>query len=344
MFDSAIPTASSASDRTLRIILYVQIPLYRDALVERLGDVQGIDLVRTEDEAELSNALAGADALIVNGSAYTQNVSELVALHAGSLRWLHSTSGGNEKLMAHGTPDHVIVTRSGGHSAPIVAEHAVALLLALARGLPAAMENQRKRLWIRNRNGGRAGTTRSLFGRTAVVIGFGAIGQAIAQRLRVLGMRVIAVTRSGTPHDLADQVFAVSDLKLALTKASVLVGAAPATPETEGLIGRDELATLESDSFVVNVGRGSLIDTPAIEAALREGTILGAGLDVQDPEPLPPEHSLWDAPNLIITPHRAGGGDPASAYRQADSVLANIDRFRRGEPLLHRFDTRQGAG
>ncbi|MGH7914705.1 MAG: NAD(P)-dependent oxidoreductase [Candidatus Binataceae bacterium] len=92
--------------------------------------------------------------------------------------------------------------------------------------------------------------------------------------------------------------------------------------------------------MVVNIGRGTIVDTAAIEAALRNGIILGAGLDVQDPEPLPAEHSLWDAPNLIITPHCAASGDPHSAQRQADSVLRNFVRFQRGDPLEHVLETR----
>jgi phosphoglycerate dehydrogenase-like enzyme len=216
-----------------------------------------------------------------------------------------------------------------------VAEHAIALLLALARGLPFAMEHQRNRNWIRVRGGPRPGTMRSLYGRTAVVLGFSHIGQEIARRLKVLGMGVISVTRSGAPHELADEAYPSTQLKEALAKASVLVVAAPANPETRGMIGAEELAALQPDGFVVNIGRGPVIDTAAIEAALRDGTILGAGLDVIDPEPLPPEHSIWDAPNLIITPHRAGGGDPTSAQRQARAVIKNLERFRRGEPLEH---------
>jgi phosphoglycerate dehydrogenase-like enzyme len=323
----------------IKLVMMVGIKGYREALLDRLQDEPDIDLVVLDGPGRLADALDGADAFFFNGSAYDANVHDIVHDHGGSVRWFHTTSAGNEPLITRGAPRHVTVTRSGGHSAPVVAEHAIALLLALARGLPYAMDNQRKHLWTRDRNGPRVGTMRSLIDRTAVVLGFGHIGQEIARRLKVLDMGVIAVTRSGTPHPLADESYAIGDLRHALSKASVLMVAAPGSPETRGIVGAAELAALQPDAFVVNIGRGTIIDTAAIDAALRDGTILGAGLDVQDPEPLPPEHPLWAAPNLIITPHRAGGGDPMSALRQADAVMKNLGRFRRGEPLEHVLET-----
>ena len=319
----------------VKIALMVAIRGYREALLERLEGEPGVELVRVEGPDALDAAIEGAEIFIFNGSAYDEHVHRILQEKGQAVRWMHTSSAGNEPLLSRGAPPNVTVTRSGGHSAPVVAEHAIALLLALARGLPYAMENQRRKLWSRNRDGPRTGTMRSLIGRTAVVLGFGPIGQEIARRLKALGMGVISVSRSGRPHELSDESYAVQDLKLALSKASVLVVAAPGNPETAGLVGQAELAAMQPDGFVVNIGRGTIIDTAAIEAALRKGVILGAGLDVQDPEPLPPEHSLWDAPNLIITPHRAGGGDPLSARRQAESVAQNLERFRRGEALEH---------
>ncbi|OJY63589.1 MAG: hypothetical protein BGP16_01545 [Sphingobium sp. 66-54] len=318
----------------MRIVMYFTVLAYRDALLAELDDAPE-EIVIAGSPEELAEAIEGADVFIFNGSAYTPEVAEIVRTRGRSVRWYHSSSAGNEPLITIGVPRHVTVTRSGGHSAPIVAEHAVALLLALARGLPYAMENQRNRHWVRVRGGPRPGTMRSLFGRTAVVLGFSHIGQEIGLRLRALGMTVIAVTRSGQPQELADETYPSTQLKEALAEASVLVVAAPANAETRGMIGAEELAALQPDGFVVNIGRGPIIDTAAIEAALRDGTILGAGLDVVDPEPLPAEHTLWDAPNLIITPHRGGGGDPTSAQRQAEAVLRNLARFRANQPLQH---------
>ncbi|HTU12239.1 MAG TPA: D-2-hydroxyacid dehydrogenase [Allosphingosinicella sp.] len=323
----------------MRIVMYFTVLVYREALLAELKDAPE-EIVVADTPAELAEVIEGADVFLFNGSAYTPEVAEILRTKGRSVRWYHSSSAGNEPLITTGVPRHVTVTRSGGHSAAIVAEHAIALLLALARGLPFAMENQRARNWIKVRGGPRPGTMRSLFGRTAVVLGFNHIGQEIGRRLKVLGMTVIAVNRSGTPHELADETYPSTQLREALAEASVLVVAAPANPETRGMIGAEELAALQPDGFVVNIGRGPIIQTDAIEAALRDGTILGAGLDVIDPEPLPPEHSIWDAPNLIITPHRAGGGDPTSARRQAQAVLANLERFRAGEPLKHVLATK----
>ncbi|MBT2185647.1 D-2-hydroxyacid dehydrogenase [Sphingobium nicotianae] len=296
---------------------------------DRLGGRPDLELVTADGDA-LDEALRDADALLTTGMHYSEKMHHAIREAGPRLRWLHTLTAGNERLEAHGVPDHVVVTRTGGHHAPIVAEHATAMLLALARGLPAAWDAQKEGVWARERS---IGSTRSLYQRTAVVLGLGPIGEAIARHLKAFGMTVLGVSRRGRPCDAVDRVYAQDGLLEALARAHVLMIAAPGGPGTEKLIDSQALATLQPRAFVTNIGRGSIIDSLALDAALRSGHIGGAGLDVTDPEPLPEGHPLWTAPNCIITPHRAGSGDPGSADRMLDSIVHNLERFRRGEPL-----------
>jgi phosphoglycerate dehydrogenase-like enzyme len=170
---------------------------------------------------------------------------------------------------------------------------------------------------------------------TVIVIGLGPIGREIARILRAFGARVIGVTRSGLPDATADDVVPASALRDVLPRADAIVIAAPYDETTRHLIGAPELAVCKKSAVLVNVARGGIVEPRALEAALRSGAIAGAGLDVTDPEPLPPNDSLWDAPNLIVTPHCAGASGAASGERLTDLVCANLARFMRGEKLQH---------
>lgn len=296
---------------------------------ERLAHRTDLELITADGDA-LGEALRDADALLFTGMSYGAQMDAQIRAAGPRLRWLHTLTAGNERLEARGVPDHIVVTRTGGHHAPIVAEHATAMLLALARGLPAARDAQKDGVWARERS---IGSTRSLYQRTAVVLGLGPIGEAIARQLKPFGMTVLGVSRRGRPCDAVDRVYALDQLGEALRQAHVLMIAAPGGAGTDKLIDADALARLQPGAFVTNIGRGTIIDTMALDAALRSGRLGGAGVDVTDPEPLPDGHPLWSAPNCIITPHRAGSGDPGSADRMIESIVHNLDLFQRGEPL-----------
>ena len=302
---------------------------FRAGVEARLAGRTDIDLIFPEPDA-MGAALQEADAILCAGMAYRTRLDPLVRAAGPRLRWMHTITAGNEELEACGVPDHLVVTRTGGHYAPVVAEHATALLLALARGIPAAWDAQKQGKWLREES---MGTTRSLYTRTAVVLGLGPIGEAIARQLKPFGMTVLGVSRRGRPCVAVDRVYPQDGLLEALAQAHVLMVAAPGGAGTDKLIDAHALATLQPGAFVTNIGRGTIIDTMALDAALRDGTIGGARLDVTDPEPLPEGHPLWTAPNCLITPHRAGSGDPTSSARMVDSLLHNLALFRRDEPL-----------
>ncbi|WP_067654550.1 D-isomer specific 2-hydroxyacid dehydrogenase family protein [Nocardia harenae] len=259
------------------------------------------------------------------------------------IEWVQLHAAGIEDFVAAGVleryPDVRFTSAAGAFSAT-VAEHALALLLAGVRYLP---EHLRATTWRQRDFLPHVGTLR---GSTVAVVGAGGIGRALIPSLLALGAEVIAVNRSGrpvtgpgipegittVPADRLDTVWPVADH---------VVVAAPATPATAHLVGSAELALLRPNSWVINVARGSLIDTEALLAALRAGTIGGAGLDVTDPEPLPDGHPLWTLPNVIITPHDSNPPQVRVAAFAAH-VRENVRRFAAGDELLAPVDP--GAG
>ncbi|HZZ23854.1 MAG TPA: NAD(P)-dependent oxidoreductase, partial [Roseiarcus sp.] len=214
-----------------------------------------------------------------------------------------------------------------------VAEHAIALILALTRQLHLARDNQREALW-RGMIGDRARREQELGGKTLVVIGLGRIGTRLARLARAFDMRVIGVRRTARPApDAADEVVAQADLARALGEADIVALTCPLTPETQGLIGAAALAALKPGALLVNVARGKVVDEAALLAALADGRVGAAALDCFHEEPLPRESPFWALPNLLITPHAAG---ETRCYEKnvVDILNENIERLLRGETTL----------
>src|SRR5713226_7969062 len=241
------------------------------------------------------------------------------------LRVAQSLSAGVDWLLPK-VPAGIVVCRAVGvHDGP-VSEWVVAAILAMQRRLPAFIEFQQRAEW--NRSGAaQPATIDDLEGHTVVVVGHGSIGRALAARLAPFGARVIGVARHA--RDDAQPVSALPDL---LPQADVVVNLLPLTPETEKFVDAAFLARMKPGALLVNAGRGKTVDTDALLEALRSGRIRAA-LDVTDPEPLPADHPLWRAPNVLITPHIAGSvtGWDTRAYRFAGE---QIRRYAAGQPLL----------
>lgn len=260
-----------------------------------------------------------------------------------SVRWVQLPFAGIEPWTNAGLlgtePNGRVWTNGAGVYAETVAEHALAMLLAGVRGLPAA---QTVSTWDPGVVGPVVGTLR---GSTVGVIGAGGIGQALIPMLRALKAGVIAVNRSGRTVEIEGQppieTVRVDALDEVLPRCDHVVLSAPATEATQHLIGEAQLKLLRSHSWVVNVGRGALIDTDALTAALRDKAIGGAGLDVTEPEPLPDGHELWSLPNAIVTPHVANPPRGITALL-AVRVEENVRRFREGRELLGVVDARRG--
>ena len=259
------------------------------------------------------------------------------------LRWIHSPAAGiGNMLFPTLVESEVLLTNSRGVSADPIAEHVLALTLALFRKLPLTFRSQAARHWAQN-DAMAAPPLGHLQGSRVLIVGLGSIGSACAWRFAALGAEVAAVRRrpdQPTPRGVS-RVASDDQLHRLLPDADVVVISAAQTGRTRGLIGRTELALMRPNAILINVSRGKLVDEAALISALQEGTIAGAGLDVFEHEPLAPESGLWAAPNVIVTPHMAG-----FRHDHWDVVTAlfadNLQRFDRGEPLRNVVDKRAG--
>jgi phosphoglycerate dehydrogenase-like enzyme len=239
-----------------------------------------------------------------------------------SLRVVQSLSAGVEALVPL-LPAGVRLANGRGLHDLSVAEHTLALIHAAQRDLPRWFAQQTRGEWTREH-------TRSLADSRVLLVGYGSIGRAIERQLVAAEAVVTRVASRARPDE---DVHGVDELPALLPEADIVVLILPDTPATRGLIGAAELAALPDDALVVNVGRGTAIDTEALLAETRTGR-LRAGLDVTDPEPLPSDHPLWTAPGVVITPHIAGGS--ASFYPRAKKLAAEqLRRYVKGEELLN---------
>ena len=251
-------------------------------------------------------------------------------LAAPGLRWVHAHSAGADRpvyleLHARG----VAVSTSSGANAAVVAQTALAGLLALARRFPQLMRAQRAAHWAPLLG---SGVPRDLAGQTAVIVGWGPIGQHVAASLRLLGLRLVVIRSSAEPAAADVETLPFEEIGRVLPRADWLLLACPLTQRTRGLIDARALALLPADAYLVNVARGELVDEPALVEALARGRLAGAFLDVFAHEPLPPESPLWQLDNVIATPHSAGFSDGNEA-RVAELFTDNLRCWLAGEPL-----------
>jgi phosphoglycerate dehydrogenase-like enzyme len=258
---------------------------------------------------------------------------------APKLRWLHSYSVGVERCTRFDGIGHYdfVLTNNQRLSGPDIAEHAIALTLALSRNLVAYMRAQQQGRWLDD-----GPQSMNVDGRTMLVLGLGGIGTEIARRAKALGMRVIATRNSSREGpDFVDQVGLPDEASKLAAQADVIVNALPLTDATAGSIGRAFFAVAKPGARYISVGRGGTTVTADLVAALQSGQIGGAGLDVTDPEPLPADHPLWTMDNVLITPHVAASTEEV---RDRTLVIAveNLRRYVQGEPLLSVVDFERG--
>ena len=258
---------------------------------------------------------------------------------ATNLKWMQTTSAGLDMML---TPEVremglQVTNASGLHAAPVV-ETAWALTLAVSRYLKHFGQCQRDQVWDQF-------TPYDLNHRTAGVIGLGGIGRRYAKIASAFGMRVIAVDKHAPempekPEEV-EELWPLERLNDLCAEADVVMIACPATSETQGLIGAEQLALMKPTGIIVNIARGGIIDEPALIECLTEGRIAGAGLDVTRIEPLPKDDPLWDTPRLVITPHIAGWSSDRS-HSVVRFFCDNLGRYKAGEPLRNLVDQQQG--
>jgi phosphoglycerate dehydrogenase-like enzyme len=252
------------------------------------------------------------------------------------LQWVHSAGAGVDAFATLLDP-RVRLSSGSGVVGPHLAEHALALLFALTRGIA---ESVRDPSWGRRKD--IRASLWELSGRTVCIVGLGGSGRALASRARGLEFgRIVAVDPVQTADESVDDVVTPDEIDRILPEADVVALTLPMTPSTEGMFDASRFAVMKRGAIIINVSRGGLIDEDALLAGLESGQLGGAGLDVTVEEPLPPDHPLWRLPNVVITPHIAGGS-PRRADRVVDQFCENVGRFNRGEDLLNEYDASRG--
>ena len=303
------------------------------------ADHRGDPAFRRDPDAEARwRALLGrAEVLFGVPGDSAEALAEVVTGLPG-LRWVHATSAGaGEQVRQTGLPAEAlervaITTSSGVHAVPL-AEFAVFGLLAVAKALPRLLEDQRARAWPEVRQ-----PFRELSGQTLFLVGLGEIGREVARLGKALGMRTVGFRRTqGPPPEWVDEVHGPERLAELAGRADAMVVSLPMTEQTAGLIDRAIIERLPAGCIFVNVGRGGVVDEPALVDALRDRRIAGAVLDVFATEPLPPDSPLWALPNVLVTPHAA-----ALSARENERIVElfcdNLRRYLDGQPLVNRVE------
>lgn len=289
----------------------------------------GIANFELRDRAELDRRIGEADVLVVSGL-WHNGLIEL----GGKLRFVQSIGSGTDQfdkaaLGARG----IRLASAAGVNARAVAEHAMALILALARRLPEARDNQAARVW-RGMISDLTQREDELGGKTLLIVGLGRIGGRLAQLAKAFDMRVVGFRRDpATGAGAADSVHALPALAEILPSADFVALTCPLTDETRGLIDAAALKLLPPGACVVNCARGACVVEADLVAALREGRLAGAAVDTTDPEPPAADSPLWGLPNLLITPHTAGETRKYEA-NVIEILLENLDRLWRGNATL----------
>jgi phosphoglycerate dehydrogenase-like enzyme len=285
--------------------------------------------VRTLED--LKERIHEADVLVVSGLWRNELLDA-----APRLRFIQSISAGTDQFSRDAIrAAGVRLASAQGGNERAVAEHAMSLILALARQLHLARDRQGKAEW-RGMIGDRSRREMELGGQTLLVVGLGRIGSRLARLANAFGMRVIGVKRNVDQVAGIERVVPTKALPTVLPEADFVALTCPLTPETEGLIGASQLAAMKRTAFLVNVARGRVVEEPALIRAIEAGTIAGAALDCFHEEPLPAASPLWRMENVIVTPHSAG---ETRRYESnvVDLLLENLDHFRKGEPLTNQI-------
>ena len=301
------------------------------ACVDELSAVSSsVEVVAAETDGDLMREIKNA--VVVYG-----RLPREPFLDAGRLKWVQSVGVGFETMLyPEMIESDVIITNTAGAFDPAMAEHALALMLGFTRGVIWAERRRKDRGWSRDTN------LMQIFGRRACVLGLGTIGKNISIRLHALGMHVIAVdAQVKAPPEGVDELVGPDGLLDAVGKADFVIVALPLTDRTRGLVNADCFDRMSERSYLINVARGPIVNETDLIEALKDDKIAGAGLDVFETEPLPDSSPLWDMPNVIMTPHLAGGS-AEGRQNVLDIFRENLRRYVKGDPLLNVVDKKKG--
>jgi len=325
----------------IAILLHDAFEMWRPPgwFVERLRkDFPEVEVVYSANKRDDDEALRGADVMI----GWSLEPEQL--RKAGSLRWIYSiTAAVDQFLNPELISSEIAISSAGSVHGPVVAEHAIAMLLALTRRLPSAVRYQERRKWAMEAIWNEHPRPREVRGATLVVVGLGSIGAEAAQMAAALKMHVIGVREHperGTPG--AHEVVGYESLDNALGRAYFVALAAPLTSRTRRLIDARRLQIFKRGAFLINVSRGALVDEAALVKALRDGRVAGAALDVFEEEPLSRWSPLWKMPQVLITPHTAFLTESVWS-RHHEVFTANLKRYITGQPMEDLVDKKSGS-
>jgi phosphoglycerate dehydrogenase-like enzyme len=307
------------------------------------GDVDtsasGIEIVSVKSTEEMIAQAANADAIVGGDNVVCD---ERVLAAAKKVRWVAVMSAGVEECLGKAGLERpgLTITNMRAVAGPVMAEHSIALAFALSRSLQVSVARQATgEGWNRNFSGSQP---QALTGKTMLVAGLGGIGLEVAKRAHALGMKVIATRGSSREGpDYVSYVGLSDELPTLIGQADVVVAALPLIPATTNLFDSKMFARMKKTAYFINVGRGGSVVTNDLVAALNNGVIAGAGLDVTEPEPLPKDHALWKAKNIIITPHMSAQSDLGQAKRGL-ILREQVRRFVAGDKLLSVVDLKKG--
>ncbi|MFI5091101.1 MAG: D-2-hydroxyacid dehydrogenase [Terriglobales bacterium] len=275
--------------------------------------------------------------------AITWSVRPAQIAAAKKLHWIHSPAAAVHQLIfPELINSDIVLTNAREVHGPVVAEHVIALIFALAKKIPDAVRLQEKREWGQQRMWDELPRVREVAGATVGLVGLGSIGRAVAKSAKALSMRVVAVREHPEKgSEGTDAVFGPVQMNEVFRQADYIVLAAPVTDSTKAIANAERIALMKPDACLINVGRGPLVDEAALAVALRDKKIGGAALDVFPKEPLVADSPLWDVPNLLITPHTAALTDKLWERHYA-LFSENLRRYLGGEPLLGIVDKSKG--
>lgn len=259
--------------------------------------------------------------------------------HCENLKWIQLNNAGTEGYCAPKiVPEGALLANATGAYGLAISEHMIGCLFELRKKLHLYYQNQLSHSWRQE------GHVSVIEGSTVLVIGLGDIGAAFGKKMKAFGCRVIGVKRRlGEKPEWLDGLYGMKELDSLLTAADVIAMSLPGNPSTYHVLNRERISLLKGNAIVLNVGRGTAIDTDALSDALYAGKIAGAALDVTDPEPLPEDHPLWDAPNAVITPHISGGFSLPETLEQIVGLFAqNLKRYGNGEQIENLVDLKTG--
>jgi len=300
--------------------------------LSKIKSVADVEIKVAKSEEEIDMLIQDADILLCSNHTFSPNWLK----NASKLKWINSIAAGVERILPAIENSDVILTNSRGvHSIPIT-EQVLGYMIMHERKLDFALKAQLKKEWTLHEF--RHSTPGELYGKTALIVGLGKIGKRMAEIFKCMGMNVLAVKKDvSSSAENVDKIYRSSELKSALPNADYIIVALPHTTATHHLFGANEFASMKKTAFFINIGRGSIVDEPALEAALSKKVIAGAALDVFETEPLPNSSQLWSMNNVILTPHYAGL-TPRYMDRAVDIFCKNFQAFLDKKPLPNLVD------